>query len=46
MSLIAGSRLGPDVLQIGTVVLSDDGKSHAYSCHRMISHLFLVNGAR
>jgi Tol biopolymer transport system component len=42
--------LGPTdltgVLQVGFVALSDDGKSHAYDCRRMISHLFLVNGAR
>ncbi len=42
--------LGPTdlagALQIGAVTLSDDGKSHAYSCFRSISHLFLVNGVR
>ncbi|MFI5119614.1 MAG: protein kinase [Thermoanaerobaculia bacterium] len=34
------------VLQIGTFALSDDLKSYAYSCRRMVSHLFLVEGAR
>jgi Tol biopolymer transport system component/predicted Ser/Thr protein kinase len=34
------------VLQIGTFAMSDDGKSYAYSCRRMVSHLFLVEGAR
>jgi hypothetical protein len=42
--------LGPTdltgVLQIGTFALSDDLKSYAYSCRRMFSHLFLVEGAR
>jgi hypothetical protein len=42
--------LGPTdltgVLQIGTFAMSDDGKSYAYSCRRMVSHLFLVEGAR
>lgn len=42
--------LGPTdltgVLQIGPIVISDDGKRHAYSCRRMESHLFLVGGAR
>ncbi len=42
--------LGPadltGVLQIAPIAISDDGKSHAYSCRRMTSHLFLVGGAR
>jgi eukaryotic-like serine/threonine-protein kinase len=42
--------LGPadltGVLQIAPIAISDDGKSHAYSCRRMTSHLFLVEGAR
>jgi Tol biopolymer transport system component len=42
--------LGPadltGVLQISPIAISDDGKSHAYSCRRMTSHLFLVGGAR
>ncbi len=42
--------LGPadltGVLQISPITISDDGKSHAYSCRRMSSHLFLVGGAR
>ncbi len=33
-------------LQIGSVTLSEDGKWHAYSCFRSVSHLFLVGGAR
>jgi Tol biopolymer transport system component len=42
--------LGPSDLtgavQIGPLAISEDGKSHAYACRRMASHLFLVNGAR
>jgi Tol biopolymer transport system component len=42
--------LGPTnltgVLQIDPIAISDDEKSHAYSCRRMASHLFLVGGAR
>ena len=42
--------LGPadltGVLQVSPIAISDDGKSHAYSCRRMTSHLFLVGGAR
>ncbi len=42
--------LGPadltGVLQLSRIAISDDGKSHAYSCRRMTSHLFLVGGAR
>jgi len=34
------------VLQIRTITMSDDDKSYAYSTRRMISHLFLVEGAR
>jgi hypothetical protein len=34
------------VLRIGPIVFSDDGKSYAYACRRMVSHLFLVEGAR
>jgi Tol biopolymer transport system component len=55
LDLSTGAReafrtLGPTdltgVLQIPTVVLGEDGKSYAYSTRRMISHLFLVEGAR
>jgi Tol biopolymer transport system component/predicted Ser/Thr protein kinase len=55
LELLTGKRellrtLGPTnltgVLQIGTFALSEDGKSYAYSCRRMVSHLFLVEGAR
>ena len=42
--------LGPadltGVLQIAPIAISDDAKSHAYSCRRMTSHLFLIGGAR
>jgi hypothetical protein len=42
--------LGPavltGVLQVGPFAFSDDGKSYAYACRRMSSHLFLVEGAR
>jgi Tol biopolymer transport system component len=42
--------LGPSDLtgavQIGGLAISEDGKSHAYACRRMASHLFLVEGAR
>jgi Tol biopolymer transport system component len=42
--------LGPadltGVLLIGPFSFSDDGKSYAYACWRMVSHLFLVEGAR
>ncbi len=42
--------LGPTdltgVLQIGPIVLSEDTQSHAYAVRRMLSHLFLVQGAR
>jgi hypothetical protein len=34
------------VLQIRTITMSDDEKSYTYSTRRMISHLFLVEGAR
>ncbi len=34
------------VLRIGPFAFSDDGKSYAYACRRMVSHLFLVEGAR
>ncbi|HUM01216.1 MAG TPA: protein kinase [Thermoanaerobaculia bacterium] len=34
------------VLRVGPFAFSDDGKSHAYACRRMSSHLFLVEGAR
>ncbi len=34
------------VLQIRPVVLSEDEKSHAYSTRKMISHLFLEEGAK
>jgi Tol biopolymer transport system component/predicted Ser/Thr protein kinase len=43
-------RVGPTdltgVLSIGPFVFSADGKSYAYACRRMSSHLFLVEGAR
>ncbi len=43
-------KLGPTdligVLQIGGIALSEDEKSYAYSTRRLISHLFLVEGAR
>jgi hypothetical protein len=34
------------VLQIGSLALSEDVKSYAYSTREMFSHLFLVQGAR
>ncbi|MBK9065213.1 MAG: serine/threonine-protein kinase [Acidobacteria bacterium] len=34
------------VLSVGPFVFSNDGKSYAYACRRMSSHLFLVEGAR
>lgn len=34
------------VLNVGPFVLSGDGRSYAYACRRMVSHLFLVEGAR
>jgi Tol biopolymer transport system component len=34
------------VLQIGTLILADDEKTYAYTCRRMLSHLFLMDGAR
>ncbi|HEY6929270.1 MAG TPA: hypothetical protein VJA66_06305, partial [Thermoanaerobaculia bacterium] len=44
------ATLGPadltGVVQIAPIVLSDDGKSHAYASRRMTSHLFLVSGAK
>jgi hypothetical protein len=55
LDLTSGRRepfrtLGPSDLtgavQIAPIVVSEDGKSHAYSCRRMASHLFLVNGVR
>ena len=42
--------LGPTnltgVLSVDPIVFTDDGKSYAYACRRMVSHLFLVEGAR
>jgi tRNA A-37 threonylcarbamoyl transferase component Bud32/Tol biopolymer transport system component len=42
--------LGPadltGVLNVGPFAFSDDGRSYAYACRRMASHLFLVEGAR
>jgi hypothetical protein len=42
--------LGPadltGVLSVGPFAFTDDGKSYAYACRRMVSHLFLVEGAR
>ncbi|MGE5277684.1 MAG: protein kinase domain-containing protein [Acidobacteriota bacterium] len=55
LDLASGRRelfktLGPadltGALQIAPIVISDDGKSHAYTCRRQSSHLFLVSGAR
>jgi hypothetical protein len=55
LDVVTGRRepyktLGPadltGAVQISSVVLSDDGKSYAYSVGRMASHLFLVQGAR
>jgi Tol biopolymer transport system component len=34
------------VLNIGPFAFSDDGRSYAYACRRMVSHLFLVEGGR
>ncbi len=34
------------VLSTGPFVFTDDGKGYAYACRRMVSHLFLVEGAR
>jgi Tol biopolymer transport system component len=34
------------VLRVGPFAFSNDGKSYAYACRRMASHLFLVEGAR
>lgn len=34
------------VLNVREVVLSADGKAHAYTIRRMLSRLFLVQGAR
>jgi hypothetical protein len=34
------------VLQIGPIVIGNDGRSHAYTPRRMASHLFLMTGAR
>jgi hypothetical protein len=34
------------VLQIGSLAVSEDLKSYAYSTREMFSHLFLVQGAR
>jgi len=43
-------KIGPvdptGVLNVREVVLSEDGKAHAYTFRRMLSHLFLVQGAR
>ncbi len=33
------------VLQIGPIAIADDGKTRAYTCRRMASHLFLVTEA-
>jgi Tol biopolymer transport system component len=42
--------LGPadlgGVLTVGPFIFSNDGRSHAYAVRRMVSHLFLVEGAR
>jgi hypothetical protein len=44
------ATLGPTdltgVLQIGPIVIGDDGRSHAYTDRRIASHLFLMTGAR
>ena len=34
------------VLSAGPFVFTDDGRGYAYACRRMVSHLFLVEGAR
>jgi hypothetical protein len=34
------------VLRVESPTVSDDGKSYAYGVRRMISHLYLVEGAR
>jgi dipeptidyl aminopeptidase/acylaminoacyl peptidase len=43
-------KIGPvdptGVLNVREVILSEDGKAHAYTFRRMLSHLFLVQGAR
>ncbi len=36
----------PGALHIGTLVLTDDGKSYAYSYESMLSQLFVVEGAK
>jgi Tol biopolymer transport system component len=36
----------PGALHIGTFVLTDDGKSYAYSYESMLSQLFVVEGAK
>ncbi len=42
--------IGPSDLTAVTgifpIVVGDDEKTHAYTCRRMISHLFLIEGAR
>jgi hypothetical protein len=43
-------KIGPadptGVLNVREVIFSEDGKAHAYTFRRMLSHLFLVQGAR
>ena len=34
------------VLSVGPFAFTEEGKSYAYACRRMSSHLFLVEGAR
>jgi hypothetical protein len=55
LELASGKRqpfrtIGPadltGVLSVGPFVFTDDGKGYAYACRRMVSRLFLVEGAR
>ncbi len=43
-------RVGPEdptgVMNVREVLLSEEGNAHAYTFRRMLSHLFLVQGAR
>jgi hypothetical protein len=43
-------KVGPldstGVLNVRAVVLSEDGRAHAYTYRRMVSHLFLVGDAK
>jgi hypothetical protein len=49
MTLSAGTRLGPyesEVVEIVWIVLTPDAESYAYSYHRILSDLFLVEGLK